>query len=835
MDESEGSPPTSPASGDPSPLWEQLREVDARLAWLATERDFALRHRATLVAALDARPATSPAPGHRTPPTAGQRRELSVQTVQNLLLVLGGALLSVAAAVFTIWNWGQIGLTGRAAILGAITAVTLAIPKLLLVRNLRSTAETVALLGFALVLLDGYAARWTGLAGLDRLPPGPYAAGLVALVSAGLVAYSRVLPPLRLPVSVALVLAQIVLPLLAWNADPPGTASWLVAALIATAAFDVTVAVTGRALRRAATTCFGFAWSAGVLVGLAQLLSTPDPVQVRAAAGLLAVAVLVGLAVTVPAIIHRARPLEALTPPVAVVSAVTACLALATPLRIPLDGRWQLVPYAAAGLLVLAATPAARWLPAPVRGGCRISGAGVAAASALPQVPILLGTIAAPVGWIVEPWSGAPDGVRGVTVAPSLSYATSSLMTYITARPADLVVLGLLLGCFLLLAVGTRSPGLRSPSVGVSIALGAVMMAEVPVALDFSYEAAIGTFLVAAVVSTGAASRLRDVAVAYWTGTVSGVLALLALSWALATETATLVVLGVLALGSASQAVLARVRELRPVSAMAATFLVGGFALASGLAAGWPARSSAFLVLGVAAVGTALAAVLARRSARADLAPGVEWGSAVLVVAAILLTFGDARLFGVGLASAGVLALATSLRPARRSARPVGLTALVLSSWVLLWAEGVGLIEAYTVPASIILLGLGWWRRRTVSPGPSSWHAYGSGLSFTLAPSLLRAVTGEQWERPLLLGTCCLAITLLGAWRRLQAPAVLGGGALVVLGGVELAPFVAELLVALPRWIPFAVGGLLLLVVGATYEHRLRDVRRLRSAVARLH
>ncbi|MGH3489559.1 MAG: hypothetical protein ACRDP8_16840, partial [Actinopolymorphaceae bacterium] len=205
MDEPEGLPPTPPASGsastgastadptanptanpttDASALWEQLRQVDARLAWLARERDFALRHRATLVEALDARPVTSPTPGHRTLTHHGQHRELSVQTVQNLLLVLGGALLSVAAAVFTIWNWGQIGLAGRAAILGAITAVTLVIPRLLLVRKLRSTAETVALLGFALVLLDGYAARWTGLAGFDRLPPAPYAAGLVALVSA---------------------------------------------------------------------------------------------------------------------------------------------------------------------------------------------------------------------------------------------------------------------------------------------------------------------------------------------------------------------------------------------------------------------------------------------------------------------------------------------------------------------------------------------------------------------------------------------------------------------------------------------------------------------------
>ncbi|WP_327412936.1 SCO7613 C-terminal domain-containing membrane protein [Streptomyces sp. NBC_01233] len=39
---------------------------------------------------------------------------------------------------------------------------------------------------------------------------------------------------------------------------------------------------------------------------------------------------------------------------------------------------------------------------------------------------------------------------------------------------------------------------------------------------------------------------------------------------------------------------------------------------------------------------------------------------------------------------------------------------------------------------------------------------------------------------------------------------------------------------ALPRWVPPALAGLLLLAVGATYEKRLRDARRLRDAIGRL-
>jgi hypothetical protein len=38
----------------------------------------------------------------------------------------------------------------------------------------------------------------------------------------------------------------------------------------------------------------------------------------------------------------------------------------------------------------------------------------------------------------------------------------------------------------------------------------------------------------------------------------------------------------------------------------------------------------------------------------------------------------------------------------------------------------------------------------------------------------------------------------------------------------------------LPRWIPLAVAGLLLVAVATTYERRQRDMARLRGAVGRM-
>ena len=77
-------------------------------------------------------------------------------------------------------------------------------------------------------------------------------------------------------------------------------------------------------------------------------------------------------------------------------------------------------------------------------------------------------------------------------------------------------------------------------------------------------------------------------------------------------------------------------------------------------------------------------------------------------------------------------------------------------------------------------------------------------------------------------------VTLVGARLRLQAPLVLGGTVLALVGLHELAPHVVQVFDALPRWAPPALAGLLLLAVGATYEQRLRDARRVRESLGRM-
>jgi uncharacterized membrane protein AbrB (regulator of aidB expression) len=82
--------------------------------------------------------------------------------------------------------------------------------------------------------------------------------------------------------------------------------------------------------------------------------------------------------------------------------------------------------------------------------------------------------------------------------------------------------------------------------------------------------------------------------------------------------------------------------------------------------------------------------------------------------------------------------------------------------------------------------------------------------------------------RSLLLLVVAAAVVLAGAKQRLQAPLVVGS-VVVALDGLHLlAPYAS----ALPRWTLLAGAGTLLVLLGATYEQRRRDVTRLTQTYA---
>jgi hypothetical protein len=306
---------------------------------------------------------------------------------------------------------------------------------------------------------------------------------------------------------------------------------------------------------------------------------------------------------------------------------------------------------------------------------------------------------------------------------------------------------------------------------------------------------------------------------------------LLTLAWALAAPPPTLAALACLAAAGAMCAWRAPLAAVRAGAAAASVLSLCALAACAALAAGLPAWQAGLAALAAVAVAQWAAARLARP--RPGLSLAIEtagWAAAVAAAAPGLREPGHAS---VVLTVTGTLCLCVALRPGRRFLLWPGLTQAEAALCAWLVSVGVHAPEPYTVPAAAVLLAAGWRRSRR-SPRLSSWACYGPGLALLLLPSLVAVWLLPGWARPLVLGLTAAGITLAGGRARLLAPLLLGGVTVVLDAGHELAPAVQQLAAMLPRWVPIAAMGLVLLAVGATYEARLRDLGRLRAALGRM-
>ncbi|NUL24974.1 hypothetical protein HRW17_21745, partial [Streptomyces lunaelactis] len=274
------------------PPAEELAILDRELVRLDARRAQLLARRAWLLNAIrpPAAPAMPAAPVAR--PFAAPPSETSPPNVQNLLLTLGGILLTIAAIAFTLVSWGHLGIGGRSAVLGAVTVAALAAPVALLRRRLTSTAEVVAALGLVLMVLDAYALHRVALADTDGLG---YAAFASAALTALWAAYGLSLDELRIPLPVAALTAQLPLPL--WALTGAAGAPSMEWALLATAALDVAVALWAKPASVRAIAATGGATTGGwaLLIGGSQSLAADTPLEAIAPAVLLLAAAALAL------------------------------------------------------------------------------------------------------------------------------------------------------------------------------------------------------------------------------------------------------------------------------------------------------------------------------------------------------------------------------------------------------------------------------------------------------------------------------------------------------------------------------------------------------------
>jgi hypothetical protein len=193
------------------------------------------------------------------------------------------------------------------------------------------------------------------------------------------------------------------------------------------------------------------------------------------------------------------------------------------------------------------------------------------------------------------------------------------------------------------------------------------------------------------------------------------------------------------------------------------------------------------------------------------------------VVGALALALpGDSSSAAAPLAVLGAALTGYGTLAHRRSARAVGCAALVAAAWLTAAAAEVAALEAWTLPAAA---GLLLFSGRRLADAPS-WSAWGPALLTGYVPSVLLAVLEPGVGRLLLVVAAATLTTTAASRWDVQAPFVVGAGALVV---VALGRLVEAL--PWPALIAVAAAGTVLVGMGASYENRRGQAR---AAVGRV-
>jgi hypothetical protein len=782
-------------------LFGTLQTADAlveRIRTLSTEDERV--YPASLTAALPVAPPLPPTPRRASAQVPAQVPGLSVPAI---LLGLGGLCVLVAASVFIAITWGDLGLDGRTAVLSGVTGLAGLAAAVLTQRGLRAGAETLWAVTAALVTIDIAAARWAGLlGGISPRHTAGLVGGILLIGSVVVGAWASRTPTLRLvgPIGFAGLGALTLTAAEAWAAPHAAVASAIAVPALAAVALLVP-RVAGRVV-----TEIGYAVGAIAVIAWFVLLGEGAG---RAGSDTVAVwwqqldgwpALAAAAWAAVPAIDRRVpQPLRYIATSAALVSlvllgaggsagdqaevltwcavaVVLAAVSAAAPL---VWARPAAVLAAVAGAVALVATavrPLAVLATLPSAGPARSSGAWIRLSHTT---------------WTIAPWTA-------IAIAAAAAITGASLVRHLPAGNRKAAAACWLVGSVVVLGLGvTTSYVETAPRLVLAVvawsglialaALATLAVRRHPTAvttglvgcgyvLALGLRLAVASHLLVAVLATAAAIVLALAASRARTGTLNGALV--------------------------------------PVLAGAGV-LLAGFA-----ATHWPYVAHATgNAAGLALAGTAaLAGVAAARLGRTPAARITIEATALAsgLAAAALPT--DVRIAAVTLTLTGAATALVSILHRDRDRLSWLAATILTTSTVIRLAEHVRAPEAFAVPVAFVLLAAGIRRLRT-DPGVSSRRALASALGLGLAPSLVLALGDPVSVRGALVGAAGLAVLALGASRRWGAPFLAGAAVTGILAARHLGP-VAD---ALPRWISLGSVGVVLLLVGVTWEARRQD------------
>ena len=458
----------------------------------------------------------------------------------------------------------------------------------------------------------------------------------------------------------------------------------------------------------------------------------------------------------------------------------------------------------------------------PVRGALAVSALPTALALAM-IVPALVTALVDPYSTLDSIWAGPPAALLNPTGGDPASVLAAVLLTLAAA----LAAVGFS-GGSPVQAIPVVLPGLAVTLLIAPVALGADWPTSTLACLAVFTISSLGVALTPPPPLTDQTRPVRVARVlVFFIGLAAGGAGL---AGSLATESLTLFTLGGAVGVGAGAALGGRTQLARILGWLFAAGSAQGFVLTLGLVAGLPTRVSAFGVLGVGAVLLVMSATLPRlrRPEAYQETATVEWSAHAAALLALALAIDSplhvaALLAGWG-AVLGLAATRPNRRPAERRALFWATVACEIGAWWLLMRlTDVALVEAYTLPFAALALLIGVLEARH-RPDLSSWAAYGPALVAAFLPTLtivLFSSAGPVRQVVLLLGA--VAVLIAGSMRRQRAP--------VVVGAIVTAITALRLITEVGPWLILIPIGLTLLVLGANYEKRRRDIQRLRATL----
>lgn len=749
-------------------------------------------------------PMPTGAPPYGPPPRpVRERGEVGSKTVQTVLLSLGGLLVAAAIIIFTAVAWRNLGDGGRAAILGGVTVLLLAVPFAFKRFRLWATAETfAALASLALwcTTLAGYYLYRPEGADFGPETVGTWTAGVLAVLAvyragARLSATSWALLPLAAvgaSFAAASSLGKAVI-LMLTIAAVLGAAAWITANR--PAQYRRSDLWASRFLTCAAVV-------AGCSAGLRAAFGLDGPVvpPVAAAVAFLAAANLIG--------VHFARRLGvSLTTMLVAASAAGSLVLCAWTLAVRSESAELLIPslalFAAALLPLVFFGGKDAWpLASAAVAGMTALAAFAAVAFSAPDLSAYLVVFLA--ARLIAP-----------LVAQPMS-ATLRTASYVVGGGTALVASLASLGGIAVLWETAEPGGLftwETPIVLVALAFASVLLPR-KYRLD-AVALAVTFAVVATVILVWHGDPARFDALPTFGFVVCAIIGLTTAigSGTLAGRCTGWVALAVWAAIAATST--AGTETLDVADGWIPLWLTATAALMLVLAVGVPRRSRPDRVL--AAI---LAHVLAGLSI--GVATLIEWGNA-------LFDGDDWSLFVPSQFGIYTLALAGAaiMAPVRKWGYTItALSTGTLGWWTLMAALDVTVFEAFTAPPAAILFAIGLWRLER-RPQTGSWSTLALPIIGGIGPSLLLALGDGDVARRVGVGAAAIAVIVAGLQRRWQAPLLLGSIALAVVTINEL----TLLWHLIPVWIPPAIGGAILIGAGATFEKRRRDLARIRAGL----